>query len=268
MLWRGEWRATRPRHLWVRHTDGASEAPRIDGCYSAMWESKSNKRRFHAHNMPSNDLEWLQPFVKAGQLASVALEAVALPFRLYHEASRETLISSHHFTFFQSDEAVMENLNAHWVEGLPQTTTLVWIEGELSGWNSAILWGEISYRKVFFEELEWDVGRHGNRRFGDEGWQNLYRDRVRDSKQWFFHGYVASLYREDFKDWWAGRIVRQVNGSIERSYSWVRSSRYKDYSEEPRHLHYYKGCKLVGWKFAIWPSTRSRRSRLPERWTN
>ena len=36
----------------------------------------------------SNDF---QPFVKAGQLASVALEAVALPFRLSHEASKEIL---------------------------------------------------------------------------------------------------------------------------------------------------------------------------------
>ena len=58
----------------------------------------------------SNDF---QPFVKAGQLASVALEAVALPLRLYHEASRETLTSYHVFTFFQSDEAEMENLHAH-----------------------------------------------------------------------------------------------------------------------------------------------------------
>ena len=38
----------------------------------------------------SNDF---QPFVKAGQLTSVALEVVALPFRLYHEASREILTS-------------------------------------------------------------------------------------------------------------------------------------------------------------------------------
>ena len=34
-----------------------------------------------------------------------------------------------------------------------------------------------------------------------------------------FHGYVVSLYQEDFIDWWAGRIFRQVNGSIERSCS-------------------------------------------------
>ena len=46
----------------------------------------------------SNDF---QPFVKAGQLASVALEAVALPFRLYREASREILTSSHLSTFFE-----------------------------------------------------------------------------------------------------------------------------------------------------------------------
>ena len=39
----------------------------------------------------SNDF---QPFVKAGHLASVALEAVALPFRLYHDTSREILTSS------------------------------------------------------------------------------------------------------------------------------------------------------------------------------
>ena len=45
----------------------------------------------------SNDF---QLFVKAGQLASVALEAVALPFRLYHVASREILASSHLSTFF------------------------------------------------------------------------------------------------------------------------------------------------------------------------
>ena len=68
----------------------------------------------------SNDF---QPFVKAGQLASVALEAVALPFRLYHEASREILTSSHLSTFFESEEAKMENLHADKVEGLPQTTT-------------------------------------------------------------------------------------------------------------------------------------------------
>ena len=55
----------------------------------------------------SNDF---QPFIKAGQLASVALEAVALPFLLYHEASRET--SSHLSTFFESEEAKMENLHA------------------------------------------------------------------------------------------------------------------------------------------------------------
>ena len=146
----------------------------------------------------SNDF---QPFVKAGQLASIALEAVALSFRLYHEASREILTSSHLFIFFQSDEAEMESLHAHWVEGLPQTKTLGWIQGDLSGWNSAILWWGISYRKVFFEELEWDVGQHRNRRVGDEGWLNFYRDRTRDSKQWFFHGYVVSFYREDFKDW-------------------------------------------------------------------
>ena len=53
----------------------------------------------------SNDF---QPFVKAGQLASVALEAVALPFRLYHEI----LTSSHLSTFFESEEAKMENLHA------------------------------------------------------------------------------------------------------------------------------------------------------------
>ena len=62
----------------------------------------------------SNDF---QPFVTAGQLllASVALEAVVLPFRLYHyqEASREILTSSLLFTFFQTDEAEMENLHAH-----------------------------------------------------------------------------------------------------------------------------------------------------------
>ena len=57
----------------------------------------------------SNDF---QPFVKAGHLASVALEAVALPFRLYHEASREILTSSHLSTFFESEEAKMENLHA------------------------------------------------------------------------------------------------------------------------------------------------------------
>ena len=45
----------------------------------------------------SNDF---QPFVKVGQLASVALEAVALPFRLYHETSREILARSHLSTFF------------------------------------------------------------------------------------------------------------------------------------------------------------------------
>ena len=69
----------------------------------------------------SNDF---QPFVTAGQLllASVVLEAVVLPFRLYHEASREILYheasreiltSSLLFTFFQTDEAEMENLHAH-----------------------------------------------------------------------------------------------------------------------------------------------------------
>ena len=56
----------------------------------------------------SNDF---QPFVKAGQLASVALEAVALPFRLYHEASRVILTSSHLSTFFESEEAKMEKLH-------------------------------------------------------------------------------------------------------------------------------------------------------------
>ena len=61
--------------------------------------------------MISNDF---QPFVKAGQLASVALDAVALPFRLYHEASREILTSSHLFTFFETDEAEMENLHANY----------------------------------------------------------------------------------------------------------------------------------------------------------
>ena len=57
----------------------------------------------------SNDF---QPFVKAGQLASVALEAVALPLRLYHEDSREILTSSYLFTYFESEEAKMENLHA------------------------------------------------------------------------------------------------------------------------------------------------------------
>ena len=57
----------------------------------------------------SNDF---QPFVKAGHLASVALEAMALPFRLYHEASREILTSSHLSTFFESEEAKMENVHA------------------------------------------------------------------------------------------------------------------------------------------------------------
>ena len=57
----------------------------------------------------SNDF---QPFVKVGQLASVALEAVALPFRLYHEASREILTSSHLSTLCESEEAKMENLHA------------------------------------------------------------------------------------------------------------------------------------------------------------
>ena len=57
----------------------------------------------------SNDF---QPFVKAGQLASVALEAVALSFGLYNEASREILTSSHLSTFFESEEAKMENLHA------------------------------------------------------------------------------------------------------------------------------------------------------------
>ena len=59
--------------------------------------------------MISNDF---QPFVKAGQLASVALEAVALSFRLYHEASRVILTSSHLSTFFESEEAKMEKLHA------------------------------------------------------------------------------------------------------------------------------------------------------------
>ena len=49
----------------------------------------------------SNDF---QPFVKAGQLASVALETVALPFRLYHEASREILAGSYLSTFFESED--------------------------------------------------------------------------------------------------------------------------------------------------------------------
>ena len=142
------------------------------------------------------------------------------------------------------------------------------MEGDVSGWNSAILWWGILYRKVFFEELERDVGRHGNRRAGDEGWQNLCRDRTWDSKQWLFHGYVVLLNREDFIDWWSGRIFLQVNESIERSYSWVRSPGYTAYSHELRHCHYSKGYKLLGWKFDIWPSTRSRRFRLPERWTN
>ena len=57
----------------------------------------------------SNDFK---PFVKAGHLTSVALEAVALPFRLYHEASREILTSSHLSTFFESEEAKIENLHA------------------------------------------------------------------------------------------------------------------------------------------------------------
>ena len=57
----------------------------------------------------SNDF---QPIVKAGQLASVALEAMALPCRLYHEASREILTSPHLSTFFESEEAKVENLHA------------------------------------------------------------------------------------------------------------------------------------------------------------
>ena len=57
----------------------------------------------------SNDF---QPFIKTGQLASVALEAVALPFILYYEASMEILTSSHLSTFFESEEAKMENLHA------------------------------------------------------------------------------------------------------------------------------------------------------------
>ena len=59
--------------------------------------------------MSSNDLD--QPFVKAGQLASVAMQAMALPFRLYHEASRVILTSSHLSAFFESEEAKMENLH-------------------------------------------------------------------------------------------------------------------------------------------------------------
>ena len=45
------------RHAWVRYTDGASEVPRIGGCFPAMRESKSNKRRFHTRKMSSNDFE-------------------------------------------------------------------------------------------------------------------------------------------------------------------------------------------------------------------
>ena len=89
---------------WVRHTDGASEAHRIGGRYSAMRESRRTKDVFilvACRVTISNDF---QPCVKAGQLASVALEAVVLPFRLYHEASREILTSSHLSTFFESEE--------------------------------------------------------------------------------------------------------------------------------------------------------------------
>ena len=55
---------------------------------------------------------YFQPFVKALQLASLALEAVALPFQLYHEASREILTSSHLSTFIEKEDAKMENLHA------------------------------------------------------------------------------------------------------------------------------------------------------------
>ena len=111
MLWWGEWPATRARHVWVRHNDGASEAPRIDAIqrYENRKVTKDVFILVTCRVTISNDF---QPFVKVGQLANVVLEAVALLFRLYHDASREVLNSSHLSTFFESEEAKMENLHA------------------------------------------------------------------------------------------------------------------------------------------------------------
>ena len=84
----------------------------------------------------------------------------------------------------------------------------------------------------------------------------------------FMHITCRVTISNDFQPFVKAGQLSQVNGSIERSYSCVRSYRYKAYSLEPRHWHYYKGCRLLSWKFVIWPSTESRRSRLPEHWTN